>query len=71
MSDVGDIFVRLYTLPPGINGLTILDSDGNYNVYINSQLPQHKHAEVYRHELKHIQNNDFYNTKPIRDVEKF
>lgn len=68
---MGDIFVRLYALPPGINGLTILDSDGNYNVYINSQLPQHKHVEVYRHELKHIQNNDFYNAKPIRDVENF
>lgn len=68
---MGDIFVRLYALPLGINGLTILDPDGNYNMYINSRLPQHKHAEVYRHELKHIQNNDFYNTKPIGEVENF
>lgn len=66
---MGDIFVRLYSLPRGINGLTILDSDGNYNVYINSRLPRHKCIEVYEHELRHIEADDFYNSRSIREAE--
>lgn len=33
-----DIFVRLKDLPYGMNAVTILDEDGDYNVYVNARL---------------------------------
>lgn len=67
---MGDIFVRLKSLPRGMRGLTILDSDGNYNVYINSRLSDDGRAEAYWHEIEHIENDDFYNDVDIRRAER-
>ena len=65
-----NIIVRLKDLPCGINGVTILDEDGNYNIYINARLSYYGQQEAYRHELKHIQRDDFYNNLPIQEVEQ-
>lgn len=64
-----NIIVRLKDLPCGINGVTILDEDGNYNIYINARLSYYGQREAYWHELKHIQRDDFYNNLPIQEVE--
>ncbi len=65
-----NIIVRLKDLPCGINGVTILDEDGNYNIYINARLSYYGQHEAYQHELKHIQRDDFYNNLPIQEVEQ-
>lgn len=48
-------------------GMTVVDVDGNYNVYLNSKADM---ESAFMHELKHILNNDFYNEADIKLVEE-
>lgn len=61
-----NVIIRIIDMPPSIHGMTVVDADGNYNVYLN---PCSDMEEALRHELAHIQNNDFYNEDDIRLVE--
>lgn len=65
-----DYLVRMVKLPGSIRGAVRLSEDGFANIYINDSLSPTAKLEVFRHELNHIKNNDFYNGKPIEDVEK-
>lgn len=65
-----DTIVRLKDLPCGINGMTILDSNGDYNVYINARLSVDDQKKAYRHELRHIERDDFYNDLTIQEAEE-
>lgn len=67
---MGDVIVRLKDMPVKINGMTILDADGNYNVYINSRLSCDDQRKAYDHELEHIRRDDFYNSLPIQEAEE-
>ena len=46
-----------------------MDENCFYSIYINSNLSPEKQRKVLNHELRHILNNDFYNNKPIYDIE--
>lgn len=67
---MGDVIVRMKDLPCGINGMTIMDSDGNYNVYINARLSWYDQKKAYEHEMTHIKRDDFYNDLPIWQAEE-
>ncbi len=67
---MGEIFVRLKALPLGMNAVTILDCDGNYNVYLNDRLSYDAQRDAYEHELTHIERDDFYNQIPIEKAER-
>ena len=64
-----DIFVRLKDLPYGMNAVTILDEDGHYNVYVNARLSYDGQLQAQRHEMVHIQRDDFYNSLSIEEAE--
>jgi len=64
-----DIIVRYKDMPTEIKGMTILDEDGNFNIYINDRLSHDMRLEVYEHELAHIERDDFYRDADIRDKE--
>lgn len=51
---MGEIFIRGLELPPTINDVTVLDADGNYNVYINTALGYNAQRKAARHELAQI-----------------
>lgn len=59
------IFIRGVELPPTIRGVTVTDSDGNYNVYINLLLSDEAKHKAVNHELIHIKNNHFENFDPV------
>ena len=65
-----EVFVRLKDMPFGMQGVTVLDADGDYNVYINARLSYEDQQEVYRHEITHIMRQDFYTDIPIQEAEK-
>lgn len=67
---MSEVFVRLRDMPVKINGMTILDADGNYNVYINSRLSCDDQRKAYEHELEHIHRDDFYNSLSIQETEE-
>ena len=63
------VIIRVIDLPFGVNGLTVKDAEGDYNVYLNARLCGEKQVETFRHELDHIQSGHFYDQKPVRAKE--
>ncbi len=61
-----DIFVRPLILPPCVRGVTVVDENGDYNVYVNSSLPSDLQEQAVRHELRHIKGGHFYNFDSVR-----
>ena len=65
-----NIIVRLTSLPPGANAVTMLDAEGDYNVYIDSRLSALDQRLAYDHELRHISLRHFYAGKSVRRCER-
>lgn len=61
------VIIRIIDMPTEIAGMTVVDADGNYNVYLNARRGDIKKALV--HELSHIRRNDFYTSEHIGRVE--
>lgn len=53
-----------------VKGLTVKDSEGNYNVYINAKLSNTEADKAMRHELEHIKRRHFWSNKSIYLIEK-
>lgn len=65
-----DYFVRVIPFPVyTIGGMVTPNDDGTFSIYINSRLSLQRQKEALDHELDHIRNNDFYNGKPIQEIE--
>lgn len=62
---LGDIYIRGIELPLTVKGVTVLDSDGNFNVYINILLSHAVQQKATKHELKHIKSEHFYDYEPV------
>lgn len=66
---MGETFIRILDLPSTIRGVTVRDSDGNYNIYINSSLAEDVRKKAIDHELRHIERGDFDSCADIDDLE--
>lgn len=64
-----NIFVRYIKFPNKVPAATILDDNGDYNVYINSGICPEKQKFALKHELSHIENNHFYDDNSLDDDE--
>lgn len=64
-----DYFVRVVDLPSGVNGMISPNVDGTFNIYLSSNNDPEKQIDSYFHELAHIENDDFNNGKPLREIE--
>ena len=49
----------LLNLPTTVNSFVYHNADGD-TIVINARLSFDKQRECYKHELRHIQNNDFF-----------
>ena len=67
---MNDIIVRSEDLPCGTNGVTVVDENGDYNVYINAKLSETEQQRTYRHEVQHIIKNHFYSDKEVKVMEE-
>lgn len=59
------IIIRGIELPPKVRGVTVVDSEGDYNVYINTLLSDEVQRKTQKHELKHIIKDHFHNHDPV------
>lgn len=66
----GEYTVRMVVLPGSIRGAVRLSEDGFANIYINDLLSPEEKRKAFDHEKRHIENNDFYNDKPINEIER-
>ncbi|MBE6555773.1 MAG: hypothetical protein E7663_06060 [Ruminococcaceae bacterium] len=64
-----NVIVRVIELPDAIPAVTVLDEDGDYNIYINGRLSKDNYEDAVRHELRHINQEHFYQKKPVRVCE--
>jgi hypothetical protein len=55
-----DVFVRYQQMPYTIPAVTVLDDNGDYNIYINPILSIYGQKAALRHELYHIRHDHFY-----------
>lgn len=64
------IIIRVVDLPFPLKGATVLDNEGDYNVYLNAKLSADERVETYRHEIEHIRQGHFYQERPVADLER-
>ena len=62
--------VRLIDLPTSVDAMVAFDEDGYASIYLNSRLSHEKQREALRHELRHINNDDAYNTTDLQAAER-
>lgn len=67
---MNDIFVRALNLPHTVRGVTVIDDNGDFNIYINARLSPSQQAEVLEHEKRHIHYDDFASFEDIRKIER-
>lgn len=70
-----DYFVRWVPFPPdnGTDGGAVVpNDDGTFTIYLDEKLlcQMRKAKNTYAHEVGHIEGEDFYNGKPIREIER-
>ena len=65
-----DYYLRLVELPVRVEGVTLPNSDGSFNIYINSLLSEDKRRQVLAHELRHIEKEHFYLDMSVRQMER-
>lgn len=53
-----------------MKGVTAMDSDGFYNIYINSRLSYEEQKKAIAHEMKHIARGDFFSFDTLEEVER-
>ena len=53
-------------------GAVTPNDDGTYSILMDEKLlcQMRKAKKTYRHEVDHIEGDDFYNGRPIHDIEK-
>ena len=53
-------------------GAVVLNDDGTFSILMDEKLLRNarKAYSTYRHEVCHIGDEDFYNDKPISEIEK-
>lgn len=64
-----DYFVYYADFPSSVRGLVVTNEDATYSIFLNSRYPLSTLRKTFRHEVKHIENDDFYNNLPIGIVE--
>lgn len=64
-----DYFVRFMNLPPKIYACVLLNPDNTYTMILDPRRDSESQLDDYTHELWHIIRDDFYNGKPIEEIE--
>lgn len=61
--------IRYVCLPGSVNGMTVKDENGFFNVYINANLDYDTQQKTILHELCHISRDDFFRDEPLEKIE--
>lgn len=63
------VYIRGIELPPRVKGVTVVDCDGNYNIYVNTLLCEEAQQEVLEHEMCHVVSGHFEGYAPVIENE--
>lgn len=62
--------LRLAPLPARVNAVTVVDNNGDFNIYVNEALSIEEQRRAYRHELEHIRRIHLFVNKPVEECEE-
>ena len=65
-----EIGIYYIDLPVTVPALVQYDAEGYPSIYINARLNDVQQRAAGAHELRHIANDDAWNDKDIREVER-
>lgn len=65
-----DANIRQVPLPIRVEGVTLPNDDGSFDIYINSRLSPARQQETLEHELRHIRRGHFYVELPLGRMER-
>ena len=65
-----DYYVRQVRLPVRVEGVTLPNDDGSFDIYINARLSPVRQQETLAHELRHIEHDHFYLDMPVERMER-
>ena len=66
----GEYRVYLMPFPGNVLAAVRLDAEGYPSIYINDALSPEAKKRAFLHELRHIEDEDFYNDRSIEEVER-
>ncbi len=64
-----DYIIRYVDFPIAVKGVTAMDDNGFYNIYINSRLSFEEQKRAIAHEMEHIAREDFFSYDTLEEVE--
>lgn len=64
------VIVRKLDLPFGVKGITVLDENDDFNIYINERYSLETQSEAFRHEVEHIKQGHFYRYADVMALEE-
>lgn len=67
---MAETYVRLIALPVKVEGVTLPNDDGSFDIYINARLSPARQQETLEHELRHIRREHFYVDMPVSRMER-
>lgn len=72
MIEGADFFVRITDFPVGCgcDGMTVLNDDGTYSVYLNARTSREGQKKAMDHEYDHMAHDDMHGEKPIETLEE-
>lgn len=63
-------FVRILDFPPTVEGVTVPNDDGTFDIYLSSRLSPQRQKECLEHELRHIFRDHFYSDRAVEELER-
>lgn len=64
-----EYYIRYIDMPSSTKGMTIEDAEGFFNIYINASLSSAEQEEAIKHEIRHLERNDFDTEKSLLEAE--
>ena len=64
------VLVRYINLPGTVNAVTVVDENGDYNVYINERLSYYEKFRALDHEVYHIKHDHLHDNTPLKVCEE-
>ena len=66
---MNNVLIRELNFPLAVEGVTVTDANGDYNIYINANLSPAKKQKTLDHELCHIKCDHHYKDTPVAEDE--
>lgn len=63
------INVQILDFGNSIPAAVTINDDGSFSIFLNARLSYERRLEAYWHEMRHIQNQDFYGDMSVEEME--